>query len=231
MNPARILCLIGVLGPAFAGGCLQTNYRPMPDSGGQGAAEGSLFERRVDYRLSEAYFTTAPRCAAIVASTKAPHAISRVVEQAVERNLALRLPRVIGGARLRRAETALGIDMATESGRLVFARRMRCETLLDIRLSRVQDDYMVLWAQRGLTVSLTLSRIADGELLWQARHAADRADGGLPISLIDLPISAARAGIVTKDAEMFASIADDAVRRMMKTLPDVRGASHPWGGR
>jgi hypothetical protein len=153
------------------------------------------------------------------------------VERAVERNLAMRLPRVIGGARLRRAETALGIDMGTESGRLVFGRQMRCEALLDIRLSRVQDDYMVLWAQRGLTIDLTLSRIADGKLLWRARHAAGRADGGLPISLIDLPVSAARAGIMTKDPEMFASIADDAARRMMKTLPDVRDANLPWGGR
>ena len=100
---------------------------------------------------------------------------------------------------------------------------------MEIHLSQVQDDYIVLWARRGLTIGLTLRRIADGTVLWQARHSAGRGDGGLPISIIDLPFSAVRAGMVTKDPEMFASIADDAVRRMIKTLPDIRG-SDPVGG-
>ena len=119
--------------------------------------------------------------------------------------------------------------MKAAAGRRVLARHARCDAVMEIHLSQVQDDYIVLWARRGLTIGLTLRRIADGTVLWQARHSAGRGDGGLPISIIDLPFSAVRAGMVTKDPEMFASIADDAVRRMIKTLPDIRG-SDPVGG-
>ena len=222
MRSDRLLNLVVLLVPAFAAGCLQTTYRPFQHSGTQKAEAASLFERRVDYRLSDAFFTTAPSCAAIVTRAPAPRAIARLVEDAVEGHLARRLPRLVGAARLRRLETTLGIDMQVASDRRVFARQARGDALVEIHLARVQDDYMVLWAHRGLTIGLTMSRIADGAVLWQARHSAGRADGGLPISIIDLPISAARAVMVTNDSEMFASIADDAVRRMIKTLPDIR---------
>ena len=91
----------------------------------------------------------------------------------------------------------------------------------------MQDVYLVLWAQRGLSLRLTMTRLSDEKLLWEARHTAVRADGGLPISIIDLPLSAARAVWVNRDPEMFASIAEDAVRRMMRTLPSLRGVSRP----
>ena len=225
-----------LLVPAFGGGCLQTTY----NSGAPKAKSASFLERRVDYRLADAFYFTAPACAAIVSKAPAPRAISRLVEDAVERHLAIRLPRVIGGAQLRRMEASLGLDIMAVSDRRVFAREARCGALVEIHLSQVQDDYMVLWARRGLTVSLIMRRIADGEILWQARHAAGRSDGGLPISIIDLPVSAARAGLMTNDPEMFASIADDAVRRMLETFPDIRGErpganlkriSRPLGGR
>jgi hypothetical protein len=233
MRSNRLLRLVVLLVPAFSGGCLQTTYQPLYQPGAQIAEPDPFLERRVGYRLTDAFFTTAPSCAAIVTQveTQAPaaRAIARLVEDAVERHLAMRLPRVIGAVRLRRVETTLGIDMKAASDRRVFARQARCEALVEIDLARVQDDYMVLWAQRSLTFSLTMSRIADGKVLWQARHSASRADGGLPISIIDLPISAARAVMVTRDPEIFASIADDAVRRMMKTLPDIRGADYTKG--
>ena len=220
--------------PALAGGCLQTSYRPLHQPLNLQAtpkAESEPFlERRVDYRLADSFYTAAPRCAAILTRTPASRAITRLVENAVERQLAMRLSRVIGADRLHRIEASLGIDMKVKGDRRVFARQARCDTLVEIHLTNVQDDYMVLWAQRRLTISLTMRWIADGTVLWQARHAAGRADGGLPISIIDLPVSAARAVMVSNDPEMFASIADDAARRMMRTLPDIRSASPAGSG-
>lgn len=229
MRSDRLLRLVVLLVPAFAAGCLQTTYQPLGQPGAQNAGADSFLERRVDFRLADAFFTTAPICAAILTRAPAPRAIARLVEEAVERHLAIRLPRVIGAARLRRVETALGIDMKAAAGRRVFARQAGCGALVEIELAQVQDAYMVLWAHRGLTIGLTMSRIADGVVLWRARHSAGRADGGLPISIIGLPVSAARAVMVRGDPEMFASIADDAVRRMIRTLPDIRGAD-PAGG-
>jgi hypothetical protein len=218
----RFFSLVVLLVPLIAGGCMQTSYQPMNQTGPQPAESESLFERRVDYRLSDAFFETAPSCAAVVTNGKDRGEVSAHVERAVERHLATRLPRVIGGAGLRRVERRLGIDMQAIADRRVFARSLRCGALVEIHLTQVQDDYMVLWAQRSLTIGLVMTRMSDGKTLWQSRHAARRGDGGLPISIIDLPISAARAGMVTQDPELFASIADDAVRRMMKTLPDIR---------
>jgi len=136
------------------------------------------------------------------------------------------LPKVVSAARLRRAEKQLGIDINAASGRRVFARRARCQTIVAISLDEINDDYLVLWAQRGLSITLTMTRVADNKILWAARHHASRSDGGLPISVLSLPFSAARAAYLNGDPDLFASIADDAVRRMMKTLPDIRGAGH-----
>ena len=225
MQANRFLRRLVFLLPIFASGCLQTTYRPYSHSDMQKHDSGSILERRVDYRLTDAFYTTAPSCAAILINGSTHRAVGGLVEEAVERHLATRLPRVIGGARLRRLGATLGIDMKAASDRRVFARQARCDVLVEIDLTQVQDDYMVLWAQRGLTISLTMRQITNGKILWQARHEASRADGGLPISIIDLPVSVVRASIVSKDPEMFASIADDAVRRMLKTLPDIRGGA------
>jgi hypothetical protein len=45
---------------------------------------------------------------------------------------------------------------------------------------------------------------------------------GLPFSPLSLSVSIARAVPVKGDPEIFHSIADDAVCRMMRTLPDTR---------
>ncbi|MBT5048603.1 MAG: hypothetical protein HOM58_08865 [Rhodospirillaceae bacterium] len=206
-------------------GCQQTTYREM---GAVGKADSQL-ERRVDYRLGSGFYANAPDCAALRTRTRVPRAFRDIVEQSVERHLATRLMRVIGPVRLRRAESRLGIDMGVVSDRRVFARQARCPALVEIALHEISDDYFVLWAQRGIAMTLTMTRIADGKILWSARHRASRSDGGIPLSLLSLPFSAARAARFKNDPELFASIADDAVRRMMKTLPDTR--EHGFTGR
>jgi hypothetical protein len=205
---------------ALTGGCLQTTYRNADRSG----EPPSMLERRVTYRLAAAFWSTAPDCAAVLAPGPAPHSVTGAVEQAVERHLALRMNRVIGGPRVRQAEARLALDLRNAGDRGLFARRLDCDSVLEIRLREVSDDYAVLWARRAIGLTLALRRARDGELLWTATHTASRSDGGLPLSILSLPVSAARAAAVTGDGELFASIADDAVRRMVMTLPDTRGA-------
>lgn len=220
---SRALChLVPLLLSLVLAGCLKTTYHSLGAAGGPETDTPSFLERRVDYHLAEAFYATAPGCAAVMTRTAVPRPVARLVEDAVQRHLSVRLPRVIGAARLRRLEASLGLDMRAAGDRRVFARQTRCEALVEIRLSEVSDNYLVLWAHRGLTIDLTMRRIADGRLLWRARHRAGRADGGLPFTVVDLPISAARAAVLSSDAEMFASITDDAARRMIRTLPDIR---------
>jgi hypothetical protein len=182
-----------------------------------------MLERRVTYRLAPAFWSAAPDCAAIVGPDPARQGVGPVVEQAAERHLATRLSRVIGGSRVREAEARLALDLRDAGDRRLFARRLDCGAVLEIRLHEVGDDYAVLWARRAIGLTLLLRRATDNALLWSAAHTASRSDGGVPLSILSLPVTAARAAALTSDGELFASIADDAVRRMMKTLPDIRG--------
>jgi hypothetical protein len=209
-----------ILLAVLTGACLQTTYR----DAGEPAGPPSMLERRVTYRLAPAFWSAAPRCAAILSPVSARRSVRVVVEQAVERHLATRFSRVIGGRALRQAEARLALDLGDAGDRRLFARRLDCAAVLEIRLREVSDDYAVLWARRAIGVALVLRRADDGALLWTATHTASRSDGGLPVSILSLPVSAARAAAVSGDSELFASIADDAVRRMVKTLPETRGS-------
>ncbi len=212
------LCLAAAV---LLGACAETTYRAYdaPDD------PAPMVERRVQFHLSRSYYRTAPLCAALqFAPENAPPEIRRVVTDAVERHLATRLSRVMGRTVTRRAERRLALDLSHGGDLALFARRTGCEALVRVRLHGVTDDYFVIWSRRGIALSLEMVRSRDGGMLWKARHRAGRADGGLPFELLSLPFTLVRAARLKGDREVFDSIADDAVRRMMRTLPDLRAA-------
>ena len=65
-------------------------------------------------------------------------------------------------------------------------------------------------------------RAADGHVLWKARHIADRSDGGLPLSPIGLVVDTYSSSQFSSDREIAESVVDDAVRRIVRSLPDAR---------
>lgn len=211
--------ILGLMLVLMMGACQQTTYRDMSAP----QEPESLLERRVSYRIDPGFYATAPDCAALRTTTRIPRRFRDIVERSVERYLATRLHRVIASSRLRHTEARLGIHMGAAPDRQVFARQTGCQALVEIALHEISDDYFVLWAQRGLSMTLTMKRLADDKILWSARHRASRSDGGVPLTLLSLPFSAARAARFKNDPEQFASLTDDAVRRMMQTLPDTRG--------
>lgn len=204
---------------ASLSGCAKITYTGMYEK----ESATPILERRVAFQMKQAFFHNPPSCAAVVSkSPKVPVAIRRAVEESVERHLATKFRRAIGGAPTRRIAARIAIDLDHPGDRRVFVQQTKCDGLVEIRLDTVEDDYMVLWSSRAVGISLRLIRASDQKLLWQARHKAGRGDGGLPFSPLSLPVSIARAARVKGDAEIFYSIADDAVRRMMRTLPDTR---------
>jgi len=211
------LMIVGVA--ASLGGCAQTTYTGMDEK----KPATPMLERRVAFQIKQAFFHNPPHCAIVVSKpAKVPPAIQRAVEESVERHLATKFQRAIGGAPARKIATRIAVDLSHAEDRRVFARQTKCAGIVEVRLDAVEDDYMVLWTNRAVGISLRLIRASDGTLLWQARHKAGRGDGGLPFSPLSLPVSIARAARVKSDPEIFHSIADDAVRRMMRTLPDTR---------
>ena len=69
---------------------------------------------------------------------------------------------------------------------------------------------------------MSLIRIRDDKVVWQARHVATRSDGGVPLSPASAIVNIFQAASFQGDGDVNFSLADDAVRRIVKTLPDVR---------
>tara|TARA_Y100001936_G_scaffold246262_1_gene289883 strand:+ start:44117 stop:44806 length:690 start_codon:yes stop_codon:yes gene_type:complete len=200
-------------------GCAETTYTNM----NQKESAAPILERRVAYKMEPAFFHDPPTCTTIVAKrNNVPGIIRRAVEESLERHLATKFQKAIGGAPARRIAKRLAVDLHHAGDRKVFARQTKCTGFMEVIFDAVEDDYMVLWTNRAVGISLRLVRATDGKILWQSKHKAARGDGGLPFSPISLPVSIARAARIKGDPEVFHSIADDAVRRMMRTLPDTR---------
>jgi hypothetical protein len=201
---------------------MRTTYEPLDTA----PPPLPALKRQVNYRLATEFMLHPPRCAALwLRPGRAPAAVANAVSLAVQRHLGLRFRRVLGAAATALEERRLGLELGEPSARRVFARQTGCETLAEIRLDQVTDAYFVIWSERAIGLTLRLIRPGRPErVLWTARHRALRGDGGLPLSVFSLPMTLARAASLKGDGEAFASIADDAVRRMTATLPDVRAA-------
>jgi len=171
------------------------------------------------------YYRDFPTCAVVapffVDGKRHPHA--EVIETALASHGGGRLDRVIGPREREQRARALGLDMATPTDAMVLARHDRCPYLLTAEPWGSDSVYVVFWSQSRLGLELKLVRAKDGAMLWRSRHVAKRSDGGLPISPLSALWSMATAAALTADSDVDDSLANDAVRRMMRTLPDASG--------
>ena len=219
MNGRLIRLLIVAVILLGAGGCLNTTY-----SSNEDAETPSLVpERRVNFFIARAFYRAPPECVTIVTNYKGGLTdVHRALEDAVERHLRVKFSRVLGAPGARSKALRLGLDLNNRRDRRIFSRNAWCNAFADIQIEKVEEQYLVLWANKSVSVSLRITRAKSDDLLWRAHHRASRGDGGIPISVVSLPLSIARASRVKGDREMFHSIVDDAIRRMMITLPDTR---------
>ena len=82
----------------------------------------------------------------------------------------------------------------------------------------------MVWAERQIGLAIGLIDLRDDAVLWRARHAARRGAGGAPLSPLSLLVSTGAAARFAADADVPLSLLDDALRRTLATLPDLRGA-------
>jgi hypothetical protein len=177
----------------------------------------------VRFEVAKAFYADPPDCVTILPIETPPEsAVAETIEGALARHLAGRVPRVIGPAERRRFERAAGLDLASAEDRRSFAATSRCRFFLRTTMDQLRNDYLLVWSGRSVGLSLELLPASGGEALWQARHVAARSDGALPLSPFSLVAGAFQAGQFQSDADILSSIVDDAARRMMATLPDVR---------
>ena len=129
---------------------------------------------------------------------------------------------MIGPTERRQLERELAFDLNTSADRGHFADTSVCRIFLDWSVLAATTDYAVVFSQRHFGIEVALSQSDGGTVLWQAAHVARRAEGGLPLSLVSVPLAAFAAIRFNHDDDIVASMVDDVVRRLFVTLPDLR---------
>jgi len=181
------------------------------------------FSRNVYFRIADAFYTDPPHCLIVMPTTdiEVPLDVVNIVEQALALHLSKKVARVIGPEDRRSAERKLALNVKNPLDRRYLARNERCQAYLAWQLKEYDDSYILVWSRKKIGLEVKLMLIENDTELWFASHTTYRSEGGLPLSLLSLPIAAAEATIFNQDAEQLTSMVNDAVRRLIVTLPDV----------
>ncbi|MBT5675544.1 MAG: hypothetical protein HOJ07_07630 [Rhodospirillaceae bacterium] len=220
MRPGRFCALVLLLLAAVLGACTGTNYRSLNAS----TENETPLSRDVYFEVSDAFYADPPECVFVLPPTDAgvPPLLAEVVEQALALRLSQKIRRVIGPHERRAAERDLALDTRTAVDRHYFARTEHCPASLEWRLTAASDSNFLVWSRKKIGLQVRLARAEDDTALWQAAHTTSRSGGGLPLSLISLPIAAVEATVFSQDTDQLPSMVDDVVRRLVVTLPSVR---------
>ncbi|CCQ75287.1 hypothetical protein [Magnetospira sp. QH-2] len=202
-------------------GCMQTAYRPLTERDDKSAQEP--LAREVLYHLDRDYYRDPPTCVFVLPTLGLEHpALARRIADSLAQHLSGRVERVVSPLTRQRIERKRGIDLENSGDRRRFALEQRCPFQARAVLGHAEDAYMLVWSERQVGLRLELARAFDDKILWRAAHTARRGDGGLPLSPLSVVASAATAGAFHADGEIMDSLIDDALRRMLRTLPDSR---------
>ncbi len=212
--------LILVMGISLAA-CARTNYVEYDK---ETRSVPGLPMRTVAVEVDDAYFGEFPDCTIIMPS-RAAEGLGKfkpLVEEALAHQLTKKVSRVVGSKErdLRARQAALEVDRIEDRKELAAATG--CKTLLYSRVVGPGHTYLVVWSQVQIGLEVVMLRATDGHVLWKARHIADRSDGGLPLSPIGFAVDTYSSTQFSSDGEIAESVVDDAVRRLVRSLPDAR---------
>ena len=203
--------------------CTTVRYQAEGDQTQQ--AELQPFDRAVRYRVEREFYRTPPNCAVVLPlKTKLKDSrAARTIENAIGRQLSTRIDRVIVPGARDRIVRRIAVDPATADGRRRLADSTRCDTVIEAETAGIETTYALVWAEARFGLTVRMLRARDGALLWRASHTAQRSEGSLPLSLFSIPIGAFQAGKFKNDQDVFPSMVEDVARRIMASLPDMRG--------
>ena len=208
----------------FLAACAETTY-----VGYQGEeASPGMFSRQVEFKVSKAFYRDPPDCVVVLPSAASDKVQGdgrgRAIEAALARQLSDRVNRVIGPNERDRLDRRLALDLSRPSDRRVFARQVRCGFFVQAKPWGGASINAVIWTQARVGLEVMMTRAGDGAVLWQARHVATRSGGGLPLSPFSIVSNAFMAARLNADGDVPLSLIDDALRRMVRTLPNTRYA-------
>ncbi len=201
-------------------GCAETRYAAYSDVAGM----TELPYRTVVFEIGRAFYTDFPDCALIMppAPTKGDGRFAALVEMALGRYLTGKFTRVINPTERDIVARRIAADLSQLEDRLALAEEVRCDSFVFTDLLGPRSKNLIVWSQIRVGLEVRMVRASDGHLLWRARHVASRSEGGLPLSPVSLVMETISSTRFSSDHEITASVVDDALRRLVATIPDAR---------
>jgi len=224
-KPAAVM--LALTGAVFVAGCNHVSYvaRGSAETVTGRDPDAAPLSRQVDYHLNRAFYETPPDCV-MVLPVKLPKGtrpdLGRKIDRAVGRHLNGYMDKVIGARRVRAEARRRALDPSHPGDRRRLARSLRCDSVMETATMGIDSLYAVVWTNLSVSLTLTLKRARDGQVLWRGAHTAERMDGGLPISVFGAGAGLFSAGKLAGDADAVPSMIDDNLRRTLASLPDMR---------
>jgi hypothetical protein len=142
-----------------------------------------------------------------------------MISVALARHLGEKVDRVIFPRKRDYMAKKQGYDLSNKQDRFRFSQYSRCRFYARAELYDLGDEYAVVFSEKHVGIKIELSRFDDDEPLWQAAHTVWRADGGVPLSPLSALGGVASAAMFAGNEEILPSLVDDAMRRMLRTIP------------
>ena len=169
---------------------------------------------------SSVLFFDPPDCAILMPVRGYAHTNTPLIlENVIERHFSGRFKKFISGA-MRRTKIRQGsfnLDVQVERQR--FSKSVKCNYGIYAEIKAINQNYLMTWASRNITLKIELVRLSDQTVLWSATHAAQRSQGGIPTGPLSLALDTRSAGLFVADQDGFEALMEDVIRQLTKTLP------------
>ena len=169
---------------------------------------------------SSVLFFDPPDCAILMPVRGYAHTNTPLIlENVIERHFSGRFKKFISGA-MRRTKIRQGsfnLDVQVERQR--FSKSVKCNYGIYAEIKAINQNYLMTWASRNITLKIELVRLSDETVLWSATHAAQRSQGGIPTGPLSLALDTRSAGLFVADQDGFEALMEDVIRQLTKTLP------------
>ena len=168
---------------------------------------------------SSALFYDPPDCAILMPVRGSAHTnTSLILENVIERHFSSRFKSFIKGYTRRTLVRKGSFNFDVQVERQRFSKTANCNYGLYADIKAINQNYLMTWASRNITLKMELVRLSDQTVLWSATHAARRSQGGIPTGPLSLALDTRSAGLFVTDPDGFEALIEDVVRQLTKKL-------------
>jgi hypothetical protein len=216
-GPVKWIAFAGVV---FLSSCTETRYVNFDSV----QSVNRYPYRTVAFEIDRKFFDNFPNCVLILPPKPAnvSRELSDIIETALARHLELKFNRVIDTMERNIVSERINVDPIDRRSIGRLTEILNCDTYLDTEVLNPNIKYLLVWSQIGLGLSFQLKSVATNKIIWHARHEARRSEGGVSFSPLGALLDSAFSTRFAADRDAAEGIVDDAVRRMIVPLPNLR---------